>query len=376
MRALTLIFLLLVRAGPLSAHEGEAHPTAIIWTFDGWIIGPLLLAAGLFSTGFFRLRRRSGTRRWMARSAFAFSGGWLVLVAALVSPIHSMGEHLFTFHMIEHEMVMAVAAPLIVLARPVGILLWSMPRMVRRRLAAVMTDRRVRASWNVLAGGAVATSLHGLAIWSWHAPALFDATVSNVPLHRIQHLFFFLTAILFWWAVFWRADRGLAAWHLFVTMMHTSILGALIALAPQVIYVAQTRDARPFSRTGLILVAVLSAALATGIAVAIVKNVSQRGAVATAMTGGDARLAPGIFRRYGCTGCHAIPGVAGADGKVGGELRSLRQRVYIGDGLNNTPDNLIRWIVSPTHFSRQSAMPATGITEAEARHVAAYLYAH
>ncbi len=75
--------------------------------------------------------------------------------------------------------------------------------------------------------------------------------------------------------------------------------------------------ARPFSRTGLILVAVLSAALATGIAVAIVKNVSQRGAVATAMTGGDARLAPGIFRRYGCTGCHAIPGVAGADGKVG-----------------------------------------------------------
>lgn len=134
--------------------------------------------------------------------------------------------------------------------------------------------------------------------------------------------------------------------------------------------------ARPFSRTGLILVAVLSAALATGFAVAIVKNVSQRGAVATAMTGGDARLAPGIFRRYGCTGCHAIPGVAGADGKVGGELRSLRQRVYIGDGLNNTPDNLIRWIVSPTHFSRQSAMPETGITEAEARHVAAYLYAH
>lgn len=249
MRALTLIFLLLVSAGPLSAHEGEAHPTAMIWTFDGWIIGPLLVAAGLFSTGFFRLRRRSGTRRWMARSAFAFSGGWLVLVAALVSPIHSMGEHLFTFHMIEHEMVMAVAAPLIVLARPVGILLWSMPRMVRRRLAAVMTDRRVRASWNVLAGGAMATSLHGLAIWSWHAPALFDATVSNVPLHRIQHLFFFLTAILFWWAVFWRADRGLAAWHLFVTMMHTSILGALIALAPQVIYVAQTRDAPAWGLT-------------------------------------------------------------------------------------------------------------------------------
>jgi cytochrome c len=82
------------------------------------------------------------------------------------------------------------------------------------------------------------------------------------------------------------------------------------------------------------------------------------------------------MRRYGCTGCHTIPGIAGADGQVGGSLAEIRERVYIGGVANNSADNLVRWIVSPQSFSPHSAMPATGISEAEARDVAAYLYAH
>lgn len=243
MRALTLIALFMASTGPLGAHDGETHFSGLVWTFDAWIIGPLLLSGGLYVIGFVRLLRRSGGSRRMIRSAAAFWSGWLVLVAALVSPVHFMGERLFTFHMIEHELVMAAAAPLIVLARPVGIILWSLPRMFRRLVGVVMASRQMRAIWNILAGGAMATSLHALAIWGWHAPVLFDATVANVALHRFQHLVFFLTALLFWWAILWRADKGLAAWHLFVTMMHTSILGALITLAPQIVYVSQTRDA-------------------------------------------------------------------------------------------------------------------------------------
>jgi len=105
-----------------------------------------------------------------------------------------------------------------------------------------------------------------------------------------------------------------------------------------------------------------------------VKSDEKRAEMAKAMTGGDATLAPAIFRRYGCAGCHTIPGIAGADGKVGGTLSGLREQNYVGGVLNNTPDNLIQWIVSPPSFSARTAMPATGITEEEARHVAAYLY--
>ncbi|MGX9425484.1 MULTISPECIES: c-type cytochrome [Bradyrhizobium] len=97
--------------------------------------------------------------------------------------------------------------------------------------------------------------------------------------------------------------------------------------------------------------------------------------VARAMTGGDPSHAPEIMRRYGCTGCHTIPGVAGADGQVGTPLAGLRGRVYIAGVAANSPDNLVRWIVAPQAFSPRTAMPATGITEAEARDVAAYLYA-
>ncbi|SES22383.1 cytochrome C [Rhizobium sp. NFR03] len=116
--------------------------------------------------------------------------------------------------------------------------------------------------------------------------------------------------------------------------------------------------------------------LLAGVAVDRLRSREQSIAVATALTKGDPALAPPIFRRYGCTGCHTIPGVPGADGKVAARLEGLRSRVYIAGTLNNTGDALVSWIVSPQRFQPDTAMPATGITEPEARHLAAYLYAH
>nr|WP_245449985.1 c-type cytochrome [Rhizobium leguminosarum] len=102
---------------------------------------------------------------------------------------------------------------------------------------------------------------------------------------------------------------------------------------------------------------------------------SERQASAVAMTRGDPARAPMIFRRYGCTGCHTIPGIEGADGKVGGDLSGLRERVYIAGVLNNSADNLVGWIVTPQTYSPKTAMPATGLSDKEARDLAAYLYA-
>ncbi len=118
-----------------------------------------------------------------------------------------------------------------------------------------------------------------------------------------------------------------------------------------------------------------AAALATA-ALAWDSSVSREEAIAAAITGGDPSQGPALIRRYGCAGCHTISALHGADGKVAAPLDQLRKRVYIGGVALNSPDNLVRWIVSPRTFSPQSAMPATGISEAEARHVAAFLYAH
>ncbi len=133
----------------------------------------------------------------------------------------------------------------------------------------------------------------------------------------------------------------------------------------------------PYHRhPGTCLTALIMVAVAAWIGVDEWNTQYQRSQVARVLTLGDASRAPPIMRRYGCAGCHTIPGVAGADGQVGGSLSDIRQRVYIGGVANNTADNLVHWIVSPQSFSPHSAMPVTGISEAEARDVAAYLYDH
>jgi len=153
--------------------------------------------------------------------------------------------------MIEHELVMAVAAPLLVLAKPIGVILWGMPRKIRQILGRGLSGPLPRTMWSILTIPLVATLLHAMAIWGWHAPVLFDATVSNILVHRLQHVSFFLSGLLFWWSVIWVSSRGTAAWHLFVTMMHTSVLGALLAFAPNVLFVAQTRYAGEWGMTPL-----------------------------------------------------------------------------------------------------------------------------
>jgi cytochrome c2 len=99
-------------------------------------------------------------------------------------------------------------------------------------------------------------------------------------------------------------------------------------------------------------------------------------AVARALTGGNPANAAMLATRYGCGGCHTIPGLPGAEGQVGPPLGGLRHRVFVAGVLPNTAGNLVEWIVEPRRYSPRSAMPATGIGPEGARDIAAYLYAH
>ncbi|MCO6415066.1 c-type cytochrome [Siccirubricoccus sp. KC 17139] len=101
---------------------------------------------------------------------------------------------------------------------------------------------------------------------------------------------------------------------------------------------------------------------------------SEAELVARAITGGDPARAPALLRHYGCAGCHSIPGVPGADGQVGPPLGGIGARVYIAGVLPNSAGNLIAWLLDPRAVSPRTAMPATGLAEAEARDIAAFLY--
>ncbi len=95
---------------------------------------------------------------------------------------------------------------------------------------------------------------------------------------------------------------------------------------------------------------------------------------AAATTGGDPHRGPEEIASYGCTTCHVIPGIREARGLVGPPLTSIASRVYLAGRLPNTPDNVIKWIQRPHDVDDQTAMPETGVTDAGARDIAAYLY--
>jgi cytochrome c len=95
---------------------------------------------------------------------------------------------------------------------------------------------------------------------------------------------------------------------------------------------------------------------------------------ASAMTGGDPGRGKAIIRQYGCVSCHTMPGIAGANALVGPSLEHIASRMYIGGVLLNTPENMLRWLQNPPAVDPLTAMPNIGVTEADARHMAGYLY--
>lgn len=93
-----------------------------------------------------------------------------------------------------------------------------------------------------------------------------------------------------------------------------------------------------------------------------------------AVPGGDPARAPTLMKEHGCGTCHVIPGLPGAHGTAGPSLEGFARRAYVGGVLSNRPGELIDWLMDPPAFSPDTAMPELGITEPEARHLAAYLY--
>jgi putative membrane protein len=221
---------------PALAHVADAAATGAAppWTLEPSVVLPMVVSIGLFAIGWMRLRRRShrGADR-LQRRAMLFVGGWLVLGAAVVSPLHAAGERSFTAHMIEHELLMLVAAPLMVLAEPLAVMLWAFPARARQSLGSVSRASIVAQPWARLTQPVTATLIQAAALWIWHAPALFDQALANPGWHILQHLSFLVSALLFWSAMLHprRKQYGVAALCLFATSVVSGALGALMAFS-------------------------------------------------------------------------------------------------------------------------------------------------
>ncbi|RJF96342.1 cytochrome c [Noviherbaspirillum saxi] len=103
-----------------------------------------------------------------------------------------------------------------------------------------------------------------------------------------------------------------------------------------------------------------------------VAGCGQDEAVSAAL--GDAERGKEAVARYGCIACHAIPGALNQGSNVGPPLHKIAQRAYLGGVIPNTPEQMVRWLRNPAAIDPRSAMPNLGLSEAEAKDIAAYLY--
>jgi len=248
---------LLVVAAPalVLAHGDEVRSLNAPRAFSPWDLGVLLLlvvVGTLYLLGAVRLARRAhfASRALPASPApparlihwepFAFAVGWGALVLSILPPLDSLSIQFFSVHMIQHELMMLVGAPLVIFGRPLPRCVAGLPGAFRHRAARALQSQTMSSAWRVLTAPLLAWALHGLAIWVWHMPALYDAAVGNEGIHTLQHAMFVGTAALFWWGMLYgrygRAGYGAAVFYVFLTVVHTGILGAMVTFAPTPLY--------------------------------------------------------------------------------------------------------------------------------------------
>jgi putative membrane protein len=356
-------------------------------------------------------------RRW------CLLAGMVALGLALFSPLDEMAEVLFSAHMVQHLILMLVAPPLLVMGAPLLALLWALPLNTRRALARWWTQRRLlRRVMGWLFQPAVAWASSIAALILWHLPALYQSALQHPLVHATEHLSFLGTGFLFW-SVLLRPDRarridyGAGVLYSFTAGLPSSLLGALLTFAARPLYPIQSSGTSLWGITpledqqvaGLImwmpgglvyLGAAVScfvlwlrseeqkaSALARGGARDLVQGAAATGVVLLLMlcscrntepvqvvSGGNAKLGKSAIVAYGCGTCHVIPGIPQAQGLVGPPLTTFARRTYIAGEAPNTADRLVRWIQAPQSIEPGTAMPNLGVTEQQARNIAAYLY--
>ncbi len=230
---------------------------AVSW--GSWSLDPPVILALFFAALYWWSNRHTvgpaRTRTERRCRHLYFYAGIVVVLVALASPLDALSERLFWAHMTQHVLLLVVAPPLIVLARP-WVRLWRvLPLPVRQSLGRSLargrlTPLRRLGAW--LGAPLPTFILFCGVVLLWHVPTLFDATLESEALHAVEHTLFFATALMFWKQVIdspplhsplsepWRMVYVVGA------MVVMWLLAIVLALEPHALYAPYVHEtARP-----------------------------------------------------------------------------------------------------------------------------------
>ncbi len=410
---------LAVPAAAWAHGAGGGHGLA--WNFDSWVSVTLVGATLWYGFGLRRMEREGAPVVGVA-AMVAFAGGIAVLFMALVSPIDALGEDLFSVHMLQHLLLMLAAPPLLVYSRPAIVFLWAFAPPQRKRIGRLWRKTRLaRLYAGLMHPGVVWIAFTGLFVF-WHIPATYQWALADPVVHTFEHLCFFLSSLAFWTLVIEPSGRrrmGYGATLIFVaiTAALSGLPGALMILASRPLYPAHGQgviywgltliedqqlagllmwipagfmyvaaiawlfvswlddaERRAFTGHPIASRALLLAVCASVLALDASSGDARGQLAAAGAVAGNPSQGASLIERYGCGGCHMIPGITGAQGVVGPPLIAVGRRVFLAGVLRNSPENMIAYLEDPQRFVPGNAMPNMGITRRDAQDIAAYLY--
>ncbi len=241
----------------LVAHAGQPlapHDFWSAWSLEPTVAVGIAAGAWLYARGLRRLRLgEAGRRAVPAWRAVCFLGALLTVALALLSPLDALGETLFGAHMFQHMLLAYGAAPLLVLGRPLLVTSLGIPPGLRRRLwavrVAVTPSHREAIGWAVFAIGA-----HIATFWAWHLPGLYQAALRSEVVHIVEHTTLLAGSLALWWLVAdarGRHANAAGVFALFVGMLQSGVLAALLTFGPIPWYAEHADGARAWNLTPL-----------------------------------------------------------------------------------------------------------------------------
>ncbi len=213
------------------------------WTLEPSLLVGLTLATMLYIAGVRNVWVRAGVGHGVrARNCVCFAGAIVALIIALVSPLDGLSAALFSAHMVQHLLLVLVAAPLLLFSDMPLALLWALPRADARALSRHVTHISLLGRlWHRLSNPGCAWLGFALVLWLWHAPVFFEAALRDNSIHAVEHVCLLAASMLFWWPLLKMTSPehvryGIAIPYLFSTALHTSILGVLMTFSAQAWY--------------------------------------------------------------------------------------------------------------------------------------------